>query len=278
MGLRQAIVAWAMQRKAILKPGHRAIEWPFLLGHIPLVRDVHPWLDRRKSSITYLPINESLRTQGEPTPPEVIAAYIERTPQRVIMNRCLCRTARDCRDYPLDIGCLFMGESALRMPAQISRRVDAAEARRHLEQAVRAGLVPLVGKVRFDNFAFLIPDEKKLLSVCFCCPCCCMMAYYRHLPPHRLDTVFPRLEGLSIEVTDACRGCGTCAAQCYVKAVRVVNGRAVHSATCRGCGRCARVCPNGAVRITLNRSDYQAQVIRRIDATLAWDGQDFNRA
>jgi ferredoxin len=64
-----------------------------------------------------------------------------------------------------------------------------------------------------------------------------MMAYYRHLPPDQLDTVFPCLEGLTIEVTD----------------------------DCRGCGRCARFCPNQAVRITLTKPDYQEDILRRIN-------------
>ena len=266
--LKQSIVAWVISRKALLSPGHRAIEWPFLLGHIPLLRDIHPWMDRRRSSISYLPINESLHVEGRPMPPEVIASYIERTPYKVIMNRCLCRTARDCADYPTDLGCLFMGESAMHLPPQISRRVESREALVHLEKAIAAGLVPLIGKVRFDNFAFLIPDRKKLLSVCFCCPCCCMMSYYRHLPPQQLDDVFPRLQGLTIEVTDSCRGCGECAKRCYVKAITVVNGKAEHSATCRGCGRCARFCPHGAVKITLTTPDYRDELIGRIDSSV----------
>jgi len=37
-------------------------------------------MDRRKSTITYLPINETLRSQSIPMPAEVIAAYIEQSP------------------------------------------------------------------------------------------------------------------------------------------------------------------------------------------------------
>ena len=154
------------------------------------------------------------------------------------------------------------------MPPQISRRASEQEALEHLERAVKAGLVPFVGKVRFDNFAFLIPNQDKLLSVCFCCPCCCMMAYYRHVPAEQLDEVFPRLEGLSIEVTDACRGCGACVQGCYVKAITITNGRAVHSATCRGCGRCAAICPNQAVQITLTDPGYYQAVVERINAVV----------
>lgn len=266
--MKQALVAWVVSRRALLGPGHRAIEWPFLLGHVPFLREIHPWMDRRKSSITYLPINESLSVEGSPLPVEVIAGYIRRSKYRVIMDSCLCRTARDCRDYPLDIGCLFMGKSALQLPPGVSRRVDSRDALAHLEKAVAAGLVPLIGKVRFDNTAFLIPDERRLLSVCFCCPCCCMMGYYRHLPADQLDDVFPRLEGLLIEVTDACTGCGTCVGKCYVKAITIVDGRAVHSATCRGCGRCARVCPNGAVRVSLTGAGAREELVRRIDSSV----------
>lgn len=264
--LKQFIVAWVLKNKTLLGQGHRAIEWPFLLGHVPLLRNVHPWMDPDKSKISYLPINESLRVEGRPMPADTIAEFIEHTPYRVIMNSCLCRTARNCSDFPLDIGCLFMGQSAMQLPPQVSRCVDSGEALQHLEKAITAGLVPLVGKVRFDNFAFLIPDEKKLLSVCFCCPCCCMMGYYRHLPSQQLDDVFPRIEGLSIEVTDSCQGCGDCAQKCYMRAISIVNGRAVHSGKCRGCGRCARVCTHGAVKISLTRDDYQEDLIGRINS------------
>ena len=57
----------------------------------------------------------------------------------------------------------------------------------------------------------------------------------------------------------------TCARNCFVKAITVENGKAVHSATCRGCGRCARFCPNQAVRITLTKPDYQEDILRRIN-------------
>lgn len=268
MGFKQSLVAGVMKCKSLLGPGHRAIEWPFFLGRVPLLREIHPWMDRRKNTLTYLPINQSLAVEGVAAPHQVVADFIRRTPYRVIMNNCLCRTARECHDYPHALGCLFLGRSALAMPPQISRRASEEEALQHLERAVKAGLVPFVGKVRFDNFAFLIPNEDKLLSVCFCCPCCCMMAYYRHVPAEQLDEVFPRLEGLSIEVTDACRGCGACAKGCYVKAITITNGRAVHSPTCRGCGRCAAICPNQAVRITLTDPEYYQAVAKRISAVV----------
>ena len=68
MSLKQSFVAWVMQHKLLFRPGHRAIEWPFFLGYIPLLRDIILGWARRKSTITYLPINETLRSEASPCP------------------------------------------------------------------------------------------------------------------------------------------------------------------------------------------------------------------
>ena len=59
----------------------------------------------------------------------------------------------------------------------------------HARKAIDLGLVPLTGKVRVDNFLMMTPDRDKLLTVCFCCHCCCMMGFYKHIPPSQLDQV-----------------------------------------------------------------------------------------
>ena len=174
-------------------------------------------------------------------------------------DRCGCRLAGGCEHFTADIGCLFMGETALHLPHGISRRVDREQAHRHVERAVGVGLVPVVGKIRVDNFIFLTPDKNRLLSVCFCCHCCCMMGAFKHLPGEHLNHVMTPLEGVRIEVTDDCTGCGVCTETCIFDAIEIRNGRAFHTMQCRSCGRCVTYCPNNAVTISIDNPETFAQ-------------------
>ncbi len=231
---------------------------------LPGLRKLTPWLDPKKNSMTYLPVNESIIAQEEVLLPNVVHEFIDKSDYHVILNKCGCRFGNKCEHHTEDVGCLFMGESALDMPNGISRQVTKAEAHAHVEKAISAGLVPMTGKVRVDNDLFLIPDKKKLVSVCFCCHCCCMMTFYRHAPGSQLDNVITPVEGLEIEVTNNCVGCGICIETCGFKAITIKNRKALHSDICRKCGRCETTCPNNAVRIILHNKNAVEDVIKRI--------------
>ncbi|MDZ7295371.1 MAG: NAD-dependent epimerase/dehydratase family protein [candidate division KSB1 bacterium] len=247
----QSVVASLLKYRSTVRGVLRLTNLGFMIGKIPWVNSVYPWTNPKKNSITYLPVNEHVAYREEEVLPQTVHNLIDKAFVHVIMDRCACRFGEGCQNHPVEIGCLFLGESALEMPENVRRRVSREEAHGHVERAISAGLVPMVGKVRYDNDAFMIPDRRRLLAVCFCCHCCCMMRYYKHLPASLLDQVMPRVEGFSLTVTDACVGCGTCTSYCGWDAIRIENGRAVHSDKCRGCGRCADRCPHGAVRITI---------------------------
>ncbi len=239
----------------------------FRLGKIPGMQKIMPWINPKKNSFGYLPINKSLE-KGKDTvlPPKIIHDFIDKAKYHVIMDKCGCRLARKCKHYTHHIGCLFMGDSALKIPHGVSRRVTKEQAHKHVDRAIEVGLVPLTGKVRVDNFIFLTPDRDKLLSVCFCCDCCCMMTAFKHVPGQKLDDVMQRIEGLKIEVTDKCVGCGTCIQTCGFGAIAIKNGKAVHNEQCRGCGRCERFCPNGAIKITIDNKDFIKEAEKRIES------------
>ena len=243
----------------------------FKLGHIPGVRKVMPWFTPKDSSFSYLPINQSLNTESEKLPTQVIHNFIEESKHHVIMNECGCRIMHKCENFTHTVACLFMGETALNIPPGVSRRVTKEEAHAHVENALNLGLTPLAGKVKFDNYAFMIKDKNKLLSVCFCCHCCCMMREYRHVPAEQLDGVMPPVEGLEIMVTEECKGCGDCVEVCGWKAIEIKDEKAVHSGKCRGCGRCERYCPNNAVNIHIDNpnmvQDVQERIKEYIDVT-----------
>jgi len=262
--LTQSAVAFLLKYRSTVKATLRGTDAGFKLGKVPWVRDVFPWTDPRKNSITYLPVNEHVEYKEGEVLPQTVHNLIDKASVHVVMDRCACRYGEGCKNHPIDIGCLFLGESALDMPEDVRRRVTPEEAHAHVERAISAGLVPMSGKVRFDNDAFMIPDRQKLMAVCFCCHCCCMMRYYKYMPAEQLDQVMPRVEGFELTVSDACTGCGTCVEYCGWDAIRMENGRAVHNEKCRGCARCAVHCPEQAVHIRINNPHAVQDVEKRL--------------
>jgi len=247
---RKSYVAFVWKRKSLLIGAMAALKHTMKWTSGPVLRDLNPWSNKKKNSFTYLPVNERINTEDEILLPQVVHNFIDEAKHLIIMDKCGCRTAQNCQHHTHEVGCLFMGESTKDFPKGIHRKATREEAHAHVERAISAGLVPMAGKVRVDNDIFVIRDRQQLLSVCFCCHCCCMMTYFKHLPGSQLDEVMPRVEGLLVDVTDACVGCGTCISYCGFDAISLENGKAVHNDRCRACGRCERYCPQGAIRIT----------------------------
>ncbi len=234
-----------------------SVGWGFKLARVPSLRRLHPWTRLDKTNIRWLPINQDIELPtSAPMPPKLLDRFIEEASHRVVYRDCVCRQANKCEHYPIGIGCLQMGDSALEAPSSLVREVSVSEAKEYVANAIDNGLVPVVGKVRIDNFIFGIKDRARLLTVCFCCECCCITRFNRHAPAQYLDSLFPRLDGIRIDVTDECTGCGTCAEHCYIKAVSITDGRAVIGDKCRACGRCATMCPNDAVKITIDDPEF----------------------
>lgn len=241
----------------------------FKLARIPYIRDRLPEFDPNKSNISWIPINREIEGAGEIALPEaVLDRFIEKAKHRVILNFCGCRLAMGCKNYPIHIGCLMMGESALQIPGKSRREVGVKEAKAHVRKAIKAGLIPITGKARIDNDIFLIPDEGRLLTVCLCCECCCITRFTRYATPSMLDGIHHPVEGLSVEVTDECIACGQCVNMCYIDAIEVMGDRAVISEMCRVCGRCAAHCPQSAIKLKLENPNAVDDVVRRIEAVV----------
>lgn len=262
------LIAWFVYQRPLMIPGMKYVELNYYAGRIPLIRRLHPWVKSKRNSSSYLPfkvtVNKAVGEHSEEIlPPQILHELIDEAEVHVIMDHCLCRKTQQCENHPDDIGCMFMGRTAAGIPEKISRRVTKAQAHAHVEKAMKAGLTPMAGKVRVDNFLFLAPEKHQLLSVCFCCHCCCMMGYYKHAG-RQMDNMMIPLEGAKVLVTDKCKGCGTCIETCIFDAIELKDGRAVHNDSCRVCGRCVRYCPNNAVSLILDDPDYKEKAKRRI--------------
>jgi UDP-glucose 4-epimerase len=232
---------------------------------LPGMEHLHPWLRADKSDMRWIPINTDIRMPEEtPVPLQILYRFIDEASHRVIVNYCGCRKGWKCEDYPIDIGCLMMGDDALQISKVPFREVGPDEARAHADRAVEAGLVPIVGKARVDNYLFGVKDHSRLMTVCFCCECCCVTRFTRYVPLRSLEPIFPRLDGISMTVTDKCKGCGKCEKHCYISAIAVRDGRAFISDMCRACGRCAAGCPSKAIEVKIDDPDFVEKTYSRI--------------
>jgi len=220
----------------------------------------------RGDDILYLPrdrvvIQQAISPQQSVMlPSQVVEHFIEEAPYHFVMNRCICRDASHCQDYPVDLGCLFLGEPVLKIHPKMGHLVSKEEAHQHVQRARQAGLFHMVGRDRLDEIWLGATPGERLLTICNCCPCCCL---WKMLPElgSGLSSKVARMPGVSLEVSEACVGCGRCVGECFVSAIHLNGGKAVIGEGCRGCGRCAEICPHQAIQLTApSGQDIQAAI------------------
>jgi ferredoxin len=214
-------------------------------------------------------INEQL-SQPEDVllPSEIVHHFIEKANHHWIMNFCICRDSSNCKDYPINYGCLFMGEAIEGINPKLGRRVTKEEAHEHVRKCRDAGLVHLIGRNKLDTAWLGVSPGDKLLTVCNCCPCCCLWRILPDLDPE-IGRKVTKMQGVHVEVTDVCVGCGVCTDNvCFVNAISLTDEQATISDQCRGCGRCVEVCPENAIRMTIDNSLFVEDTIARISAAV----------
>lgn len=208
------------------------------------------------------------RPEETALPSEIIHHFIDKANFHWIMNFCICRDASKCKDYPIEYGCLFLGEAAKGINPKLGREVTKEEAHDYLNKCRDAGLVHLIGRNKLDASWLGVSPGDKLLTVCNCCPCCCL---WKILPDLKSDIgrKVTKMPGVDVRVTDACVGCGACTeGVCFVDAISLVDGHAVISDECRGCGRCVEVCPESAIEMTIADMDFMQKSIDRVDSVV----------
>ena len=213
-------------------------------------------------------VHESIADEeGLVVPSQVIEHFVDQANDLFLMDTCLCRTADGCTDYPQDLGCLFMGEAVRKINPKLGRMVSREEAKAHLKTCREAGLVHMIGRNKIDTLWMGVGPGYKLMTVCNCCPCCCL---FKTLP--NLDVTISKrvsaMPGVRVQVNvEQCVGCGKCADHvCFVNAIHLQDGHAFITEDCRGCGNCVTVCPTGAITLTIEDETFIEQTIERLSA------------
>lgn len=224
-------------------------------------------------TVVYLPkdtvilVNEPIAPQENMVmPSQVVEHFIRNASQRWIMNFCLCRSANHCKDYPQDYGCIFLGDAVLKINPKFGHLATVEETLEYARLARETGLVHMVGRNKLDAIWLGAMPPSKLLTICSCCPCCCL---WRSLPDlnHQISDNVQRMVGVELNVTDDCIGCGLCTnGVCFVNAIHLEEGKAVIGKDCRGCGRCVEICPHGAIKLNISDQDYLEKTIQSISA------------
>ena len=227
--------------------------------------------------VYYLPnkevitINETIEKPPDTVlPTQILDDIIDKSEHFYILNVCFCRYFNNCKEYPIDVGCLFVGEAVLEIaPTHLGRLVSREEARAHVKKARDMGLVHMIGKT-FPESYFLEVDDDKLLTVCQCCPCCCTISLFEILPKE-IGKLCRKLPGVNVKVDkDKCVGCKTCTKDvCFVNAIHVIEGKAnIDQEYCKACGRCILVCPKKAISISFSDDKYPQKAMREIERRL----------
>ncbi len=198
-------------------------------------------------------------------PSKILDHFIENTCHRVIMNFCICRESMECEDYPREFGCIFMGEAAKQIHPELGRSAGVEETKAYAQRVREAGLVHKIGRSKLDSIWLNVAPDHKLLTVCNCCPCCCMARAVPFSGPLAKEAI-STVPGVNVTVTDECIGCGECLENiCIFQAITLEDGRAViNLEDCQGCGRCVEACPQDAIEISIDESEFVQMTIERI--------------
>ncbi|OPY33178.1 MAG: ferredoxin [Methanomassiliicoccales archaeon PtaU1.Bin124] len=200
-------------------------------------------------------------------PSQAIDHFLDRSRYIFLMDKCVCRDANQCEHYPREVGCIFLGRGTKRIPPHLGHMIGKDEAKEHLRKAREAGLVHLIGRDKIDSVVFSTGPKEELLSICSCCPCCCLWKMVPDLDP-RIGQTLTRMPGVEVAADlGRCKGCGRCVKEnvCYVRALSMEDGKVrLDRSICKGCGRCVEFCPHKAMSLSITDEGYLEETIKRI--------------
>lgn len=199
------------------------------------------------------PINRDLAYEGKNKnvviPTDLVRKLITDSSYRVIKHKCFCRDGCKCKDYPIDHGCIMIGEGCRTMVERgTAREATIDEALAHLERGAELGLVCLTMWIGMEMVFLGIPekDHDRIVEVCFCCPCCCQGLKFFKYYDKKFMSRFKSI-GWHPVCNEDCTECGQCVEACPMEAITLGSDGFTVSEDCIGCGLCAFKCPSKAL-------------------------------
>jgi ferredoxin len=219
-----------------------------------------------KDNIVEVQLNKNIEPiDNFAVPSKVVEYFIEKSSFRFLMDFCICRESTMCNDYPIKLGCLFMGEAAKKIPTELGRSVTKEEAFSHVKECREAGLVHLIGRDKLDETWLGVGSKIPLVTVCNCCECCCLWRMRPYLSDD-LSSTIKKIPGINIKINDNCNGCGLCTENvCFINGISIEKGKAIVSEDCVACGRCIEKCPNNAIDLIIDNKDFIRDTIKRVE-------------
>ncbi len=213
----------------------------------------------RPTGTIVMPLNVDITDQSMKTvvPMDMIRESLKKVDYIAGMDRCLCREANKCRDYPHDLGCLFLGEAAkIVVKHDLGRRFTYEEACARVEEAAKAGLMGQAVWIEVEQMLWGVPNDlmDHFLEICFCCPCCCIAVRLARNATEKERHRFHPSGWTSVVNRTKCVGCGDCIREqngCPVEALSWgEDGKiCIDQERCVGCGICRSRCSHDAIRI-----------------------------
>jgi UDP-glucose 4-epimerase len=217
-----------------------------------------------------IPVNVSMGEYEDQILHYKVTEYFINKAGTIVLMDCPCRTANECKNHDVHLGCTYLGKGAANMDlskfpgARIATKEEALELER---KAIENGLVPHIGKYRGDAAHFgVLEYQNELQSICHCCSCCCIVSLVKY-GPRDLRKMGRRMEGVEVHIDpEKCTGCGLCFKTCIYDGLRMKKDKAsIKQENCMGCGRCEMTCPNKAVSVMIDDFSRIDELVARFE-------------
>lgn len=219
---------------------------------------LHPDMEAHTSTVV-MPLNVDLSNQGEKVtvPMDIIKESLKHASFIGGMDSCLCREANDCKEYPHDLGCLFLGEAGrVIVKHNLGRQLTYEEACARVDLAAEHGLMGQAVWVEVEQLLWGIRNDQmdQFLEICFCCPCCCIAVRLARNATEKERHRFHPAGWTAVPDLTKCTGCKQCVSGkhgCPVEAISFgEDGKVIiNQEHCVGCGICKSKCHLDVIKI-----------------------------
>lgn len=242
---------------------YRAVSMVLKLSRLPLVG---PLIDRfavRKrlrvvtipatvpAGVVTIPVGAAIKSNPAVVPFDAARRLVDSASYIAVTDVCFCRESHSCRDYPVGLGCLFLGQGARKIGLHGRvHPITKEDAVAHLERARTLGLITNV-IWSTTEFHAIGADPRSTVELCSCCPCCCLAFKTRKASRAFIDGIAGFGISRVVKPVEDCTRCTNCVHVCPFGAITVDihRGPYIDPGLCKGCGRCETICRPGVLKI-----------------------------